>query len=81
MHGCPVVLWKVFAVAIVCFVGAVTLLPSWLFVSWMCVGGQATGVSQYDKPDELKTEAEKALPPCPWQEFPNPATGRMYVLK
>ena len=40
--------------------------------------GQATGVSTYDKPDELKSEAEKALPPCPWQEFPNPATGRQY---
>jgi hypothetical protein len=39
---------------------------------------QVTGVSQYDKPDELKSEAEKALPPCPWQEFTNAQVGRVY---
>ena len=38
----------------------------------------ATSKSQYDKPDDLKTEAEKAMKKCPWIEFTNAADQRKY---
>lgn len=42
-----------------------------------CPRAQVTGQSTYDKPDALKSRAERALPACPWQEFTSPQ-GRPY---
>ena len=36
-----------------------------------------TGETTYEKPDALKSEAEKSLPPCPWNEHVA-ADGRVY---
>ncbi|KAM7455220.1 hypothetical protein BLSTO_04025 [Blastocystis sp. subtype 1] len=38
---------------------------------------QRTRATTYEKPDELKSEAERALKPCPWKEFKT-ADGRLY---
>ena len=39
---------------------------------------QETGVSTYDKPDELKSNDEKEAPQCAWKEFTAPGGKKYY---
>ena len=39
---------------------------------------QETGVSTYDKPEELKSNDEKEAPQCAWKEFTAPGGKKYY---